>query len=73
MLQKHGDAKVENVINFPPRYLHPEKSDLGRIILEIARRGLARNVEDLARMTGANPAIIDALLDRAVAQIGGVA
>jgi hypothetical protein len=58
---------MENVVRFPPRYLHPEKSALGRAILKIIRNGLARNVDDLARMTGANPAIIDVLLDRAVA------
>jgi hypothetical protein len=65
---------ANNVIKFPPRYLHPEKSDLGREILRFIRGGFGvGNVDDLARMTGANPAIIDALLDRAVAQIGGVA
>lgn len=59
---------MNNVVRFPPRYLHPEKSDLGRAILRIVRAQLgARNVEDLARMTGANPTIIDELLDRAVA------
>jgi hypothetical protein len=47
---------MENVVRFPPRYLHPERSHLGREILKIARSGLARNVDDLARMTGANPA-----------------
>jgi hypothetical protein len=64
---------MENVVRFPPRYLHPERSHLGREILKIARSGLARNVDDLARMTGANPAIIDALLDRAVAYREGTA
>jgi hypothetical protein len=65
---------VDNVIKFPPWYLHPEKSDLGREIWRIVRGGFGvRNVDDLARMTGANPAIIDVLLDRAVALIGGVA
>jgi hypothetical protein len=64
---------MENVVRFPPRYLHPERSHLGREILKIARSGLARNVDDLARMTGANPAIIDALLGRAVAYREGTA
>jgi hypothetical protein len=65
---------MDNVVKFPPRYLHPSKSDLGREILRIARsnRSDVHNVDDLARVTGANPAIIDVLLDRAVAQ-GGVA
>ena len=62
-----------NVVRFPHRYLHPDKSDLGRTILFIVRAQLgARNVVDLARMTGANPAIIDVLLDRAVSQRGDV-
>jgi hypothetical protein len=66
---------TNNVVKFPPRYLHPQKSDLGREILWIARSGRqdVHNVDDLARLTGANPAIIDALLDRAVAYVGGVA
>ena len=60
---------MDNVVRFPLRYLHPERSDLGRAILHIVRAQLgARNVVDLAQMTGANPAIIDALLDRAVNQ-----
>ena len=57
---------MENVVRFPPRYLHPEKSHLGSEILKLALGGLARNVGELAQITGANPAIIDALLDRAV-------
>jgi hypothetical protein len=61
------------VVRFPSRYLHPERSVLGREILRLIRECGARNVEDLVRMTGANPAIIDELLDRAVAYREGTA
>jgi hypothetical protein len=64
---------MHKVIRFPDRYLHPEKSDLGREVWRLARVNLARNVGDLARLTGANPAIIDVLLDRAVAYREGTA
>jgi hypothetical protein len=47
-----------NVIKFPSRYLHPEKSYLGREILRLCRGDFGvKNVGDLARMTGANPEI----------------
>ena len=64
---------MDNVIGFPPRYLHPARSALGREVLRLVTECGARNVYDLARLTGANPVVIDALLDRAVAMKGGVA
>lgn len=58
---------MENVVKFPPRYLHPEKSVLGREVLRLAALWDGKgNVWDLAQATGVNPAIIDALLDRLV-------
>ena len=59
------------VIKFPPRFLHPERSIVGREILRLVSKCGARNVDDLVRLTGANPVLIDALLDRAVAMKGG--
>jgi hypothetical protein len=64
---------MANVIKFPPRYLHPERSVLGREVLRLIRECGARDVDDVASLTGANPVLIDALLDRAVAMRGGVA
>ena len=64
---------MANVIKFPPRYLHPERSVLGREILQLVRECGARTVDDLARLTGANPMVIDTLVDRALAMRGGVA
>ena len=64
---------MADVIKFPPRYLHPERSVLGREILRLVRECGARTVNDLARLTGANPMVIDTLLDRVVAMRGGVA
>ena len=61
---------MENIIRFPPRFLHPERSMLGREVLRCIQECGARNVADLARLTGANPAVIDTLLDRAVAMRG---
>ena len=64
---------MATVIKFPPRFLHPERSVLGREIERFVRECGARNVDDLAHLTGTNPVVIDALLDRAVAMRGGVA
>jgi hypothetical protein len=50
---------MTDVIEFPSRFLHPERSVLGREILRLVNECGARNVEDLARMTGANPMVID--------------
>ena len=61
------------VLKFPPRFLHPFRSVLGREVLRLAEEGKATNVPDLARLTGANPVVIDRLLDRYVAMQGGVA
>ena len=56
---------MANVIKFPPRFLHPDRSVfLGREIWRVVRDCGAHNVDDLARLTGANPLVIDALLDR---------
>ena len=62
---------MANVIKFPPRYLHPEPSVLGREILRLVRECGARTVDDLTRLTGANPMVINTLLDRVVAMRGG--
>jgi hypothetical protein len=64
---------MDNVIKFPPRFLHPGHCVLGQEIIRVVRERAARNVADLARLAGANPEVIDALLDRAVAMKGGVA
>ena len=65
---------MDNVVRFPPRYLHPVRSVLGREVLRLIRSSIGvRNVADLARHTGANPAIIDELLDRAVTHQEGTA
>ena len=64
---------MANVIKFPPRFLHPDRSVLGQEIIRLVRDCGAQNVDDLARLTGANPVVIDTLLDRAVAMKGGVA
>ena len=64
---------MTNVIKFPPRYLHPERSVLGREILRLVRECGARNVGDLVRLTGANPVVIDALLDAVAMRGGGAA
>jgi hypothetical protein len=61
------------VIKFPSRFLHPTRSVLGREIWRLVEEQAAFNVDDLARLTGANPAVIDKLLDQAVAMRGGVA
>ena len=60
------------IVKFPPRFLHPFKSVLGQEVLRLAEEGIATNVPDLARVTGANPAVIDKLLDSYVAMQGGV-
>jgi hypothetical protein len=36
---------MANVVEFPRRYLHPEKSYLGREVLRLSRQRLARNVD----------------------------
>ena len=64
---------MANVIKFPPRFLHPDRSVLGHEIWRLVRECNAQTVADLARLTGANPLVIDALLDRHVAMKGGVA
>ena len=64
---------MTNVVKFPPRFLHSERSVLGREVLRLVREEGARNVDDLARLTGANPEVIDAMLDRMVAMAGGAA
>ena len=61
------------VIKFPPRFLYPFRSVLGREVLRLAEEGVATNVPDLARATGANPSVIDKLLDSYMAMKGGVA
>lgn len=61
------------VIKFPPRFLHPERSVLGREVFRLVEEGKAVNVPQLARLTGANPAVIDRLIDWAVDMKGGVA
>jgi hypothetical protein len=61
---------MENVLRFPPRYPHPEHSWLGRAVNSLIGKPDIRNVPDLARHTGANPAIIDMLLDARVAYYG---
>ena len=64
---------MDNVIKFPSRYLHPTRSVLGREILRLINECDVKNVDDVARLTGANPAVIDTLLDRAVAMRGEAA
>ena len=64
---------MANVVKFPPRFLHPDRSVLGHEIWRLVRDCKAQKVADLARLTGANPLVIDALPDRHVAMKGGVA
>lgn len=62
---------MEKIVSFPDRFLHPLHSVLAREILRLWRQGLARKVEEFARLTGANPILIDRLLDQAVAMRDG--
>jgi hypothetical protein len=58
---------MENVLRFPRRYPHPAHSWLGKAVSRLIDKPGVRNVMDRAQHTGANPAIIDMLLDAQVA------
>jgi hypothetical protein len=63
---------MQNVVQFPKRYPHPEHSILAKTIEQLIRTKQVSGVMDIARLTGANPYVIDAFLDARVDYYGYV-
>ena len=61
---------TDNVLKFPRRYLWHD-CDLANHLRSLLSEGhSAQNTEELARLTGANPTVIDLLFEQAVQETG---